>query len=135
MTFFFCLATTPGTSTVSSTAAPPVSSSVSAPSSTEMTTTPCPVDMIGDEPSKIPEYVDVESAENPEGENPNDIFTEDGWSPEPSDEPSTIEITPNEGTEVTSVNKVTIDVENVKNITVQITTPTGEVETFTIVSY
>ena len=100
-----------------------------------MTTTPCPVDMIGDEPSKIPEYVDVESDENPEGKNPNDIFTEEGWSPEPSDEPSTIEITPNEGTEVTSVNKVTLDVENVKNITVQITTPTGEVETFTIVSY
>ena len=135
MTFYFCLATTPGTTTVITTAIPPTSSSESTPTSTEMTTTPCPVDMIGVDPSKIPEYVDVESDQNPEGKNPNDIFTEEGWSPEPSDEPSTIEITPNEGTEVTSVNKVTLDVQNVKNITVQITTPTGEVETFTIVSY
>ena len=135
MTFSFCLATTPGTTTVITTASPPVSPSESTPTSTEMTTTPCPVDMIGVDPSKIPEYVDVESDQNPEGKNPTDIFTEEGWSPEPSDEPSTIEITPNEGTEVTSVNKVTLDVENVKNITVQITTPTGEVETFTIVSY
>lgn len=90
--------------------------------------------MIGDEPSKIPEYVDVINPNNPDDETPNDMFTEGGWSPEPSDKPAVVEIIPNELTEVTGVNQVTVNALNVKQITVRITTPTGEVLNFTEVS-